>query len=73
MAYRTKDVIDAIDSDHELAEEASKRLYQLRGLVNAMMDLTTAIQDSKELTIEPQVLFALSDVFNVLGEIDIDV
>tara|TARA_R110000851_G_scaffold265784_1_gene418318 strand:- start:656 stop:889 length:234 start_codon:yes stop_codon:yes gene_type:complete len=69
----TKYLLQAIKDTKEFEEDADEirvRLYELEALQNSIHDLISAISESKQLTIEPQILFALSDVFNLMGEIN---
>jgi|TARA_R110000824_G_scaffold175877_2_gene354664 hypothetical protein len=68
----TEDIIDAIDATHPLAEEAETRLYQFKSLNKAIDDLIEALHNSAAITLEPQVLFALTDIFTLREEINID-
>ena len=74
MTWLTQDLLDAVDFDeHEVrGEEIQKRLYHFRELVGAVDNLVSALHHSREITIEPSVLFALTDIFNVREKIDVD-
>ena len=68
----TKYLLEALREEKEFEEDTNEirvRLYQLDDLVGSVHDLTLALSEAEQITLTPAVLFALSDVFNTLGEI----
>tara|TARA_R110000744_G_scaffold19981_1_gene52457 strand:- start:492 stop:761 length:270 start_codon:yes stop_codon:yes gene_type:complete len=78
MKYTTEELIEALQenfseiSDVAKEEEIETRLYQLQELYDAVMNMASAIHQSEKITLEPPLLFALTDLFSITDKINIE-
>jgi hypothetical protein len=74
MKYTTETLVKALDeiSDFDTEEEIELRLHQLQELFDAVINMASAINQSEKITLEPPLLFALTDLFSITDKINIE-
>jgi len=77
MAYRTKDLLDALDyeGNRQYAEEIEKRLYAFRALRNSCETLVHKLDhfEDHSIMVDSRLLTPLSEIISLVDEVDCDV